>query len=366
MASVATTAQGGTTDPASPALPPGPISGPSAWRGTEMRRTQDWVHTLSSDEIAEIDAALARLRDRAGDIATLQGEDFPLPGLGPKLLALRAEILNGRGFVLIRGLPIDRMTPTDAATAYWGIGLYLGKAVSQNSKGHLLGHVRDLGYDVDDPNVRVYQTSRRQNFHTDSCDIVGLLCLHKAKRGGLSSLVSSVTVYNEILAEDPALTRVMFSPFNVDRRGEVPAGMKPYFTVPLFNWNAGFLTTYYVRRYIESAQRFADVPNLSAQQIAALDLFDRMAEHADNRLDMDFEPGDMQFLHNHQILHDRTDYEDWPEPDRKRHLLRLWLCPPDGRPLPPCYEQRWGSIEIGDRGGILTPDATLHAPLTPI
>ena len=352
------------TAPTMTALPPGPITGPSAWRGAEMRRTQDWIYTLSAVEIAEIETALAGVRAR--EIETLRREDFPLPGLGPKLLAMRAEILNGRGFVLMRGLPVDRMEPAAAATAYWGIGLYLGKAVSQNSKGHLLGHVRDLGYDVDDPNVRVYQTSRRQNFHTDSCDIVGLLCLHKAKRGGLSSLVSSVTVYNEMLAADPALTREMFKTFNVDRRGEVPAGMKPYFTTPVFNWNGGFLTTYYVRRYIESAQRFDDVPQLSAQQTAALDLFDRMAEDDENRLDMDFEPGDMQFLHNHQILHDRTDYEDWSEPDRKRHLLRLWLCPPDGRPLPPCYAQRWGSIEIGDRGGIVTPDATPHAPLTPI
>ncbi len=347
-----------------PALPPGPITGPSAWRGADLRSTQAWVYTLSADEIAEIESALVAVRER--DVATLRHEDFPLPGLGPKLRTIRAEILTGRGFVLIHGLPVASMEPDAAAIAYWGIGLHLGKAVSQNGKGHLLGHVRDLGYDVDDPNVRVYQTSRRQNFHTDSCDIVGLLCLRKAKRGGLSSLVSSVTVYNEMLARDPALTRVMFKPFRVDRRGEIPAGMKPYFTTPVFNWNAGYLTTYYVRRYIESAQRLADVPPLSDQQIAALDLFDQMAEDAGNRLDMDFEPGDMQFLHNHQILHDRTDYEDWPEPERKRHLLRLWLCPPEGRPLPPCYAERWGSIEIGDRGGIVTPDATLHIPLSPI
>jgi hypothetical protein len=331
-----------------------------------MRRSQEWVYTLTAQDIEEIEAALAGLRDRDNDLATLRRADFPLPGLGPRLLAMRAEVLAGRGFVLIRGLPVDRMEPDAAATAYWGIGLHLGKAVSQNGKGHLLGHVRDLGYDVDDPNVRVYQTSRRQNFHTDSCDIVGLLCLRKAKRGGLSSLVSSTTVYNEMLARDPALTRVMFQPFHVDRRGEVPAGMKPYFTTPVFNWHAGYLTTYFVRRYIESAQRLADVPPLSDRQIAALDLFDQMAEDGDNRLDMDFEPGDMQFLHNHQILHDRTDYEDWPEPERKRHLLRLWLCPPDGRPLPSCYAQRWGGIEIGNRGGIVTPDATLHAPLSPI
>lgn len=346
-----------------PATPPGPIGGPAAWRGEDLARSDDWMYRLSDADIAEIDAALASVRSRGLDLMDIDRAAFTLPRLGAKLDAIRRELLAGRGFVAIRGLPMDRYSTEDAATAYWGIGRQLGDPVSQNAGGHLLGHVRDLGYDVHDPNVRVYQTTERQYYHADSCDIVALLCLRKARRGGHSSLVSSVTLYNEILARRPDLLPVLFEPFCIDRRGEVPEGMKPYFEMPVFTWHEGLLSAYYVRRYIESAQRFPDVPRLTAPQIEALDLLDSLADDPALHHEMAFEPGDMQFLHNHQILHDRTAFEDWPEPERKRHLLRLWLCPPDGRPLPGCFRARWGSIEIGRRGGILVPETELKASL---
>jgi hypothetical protein len=187
--------------------------------------------------------------------------------------------------------------------------------------------------------------------------------VRRAKAGGLSSIVSSVTVYNEMRARRPDLAAVLFEPICTDRGGEVPAGMKPWFTIPVFNWHAGHLTTMYVRRYIESAQRFVDVPRLTPAQIAAMDLIDTLVEDPALHLDMDFQPGDIQLVHNHQVLHDRTEYVDWPEPERKRHLLRLWLCPPDGRPLPACFAERYGSVEPGRRGGIVVPGAALTVPL---
>lgn len=349
-----------------PPMPPGAITGRSAWRGEDLARSEDWIYRLSGADIAEIDDALAAVRARGLDLMEIDRAAFPLSRLAKALDAIHEELLTGRGFVLVRGLPMERYSPEDAATAYWGIGRYLGNPVSQNAKGHLLGHVRDLGFDLKDPNVRVYQTTERQCYHADSCDIVALLCLHKARRGGHSSLVSSVTLHNEVLARRPDLLPTLFEPFCIDRRGEVPEGMKPYFTMPVFSWHAGLLSGYYVRRYIESAQRFPDAPRLSNNQIEALDLIDGLADDPALHHEMAFEPGDMQFLHNHQILHDRTAFEDWPEPDRKRHLLRLWLCPPDGRPLPDCFRARWGSIEIGRRGGILAPDTELNAPRTPV
>jgi len=347
-------------------MPPGPIGGPSAWRGAEMAKSGDWIYALSARETGEIEAALGSVKRRKLEILDITRAEFPLPTLGPALDRLHRELLQGRGFVLIRGIPREKYSTAEMATIFWAIGAYFGRAVSQNAKGHVLGHVRDLGYRIQDPNVRTYQTTRRQYYHADSCDFVGLICLQKARRGGLSAIVSSVTLYNEMLARDPALTRVLFEPFCVDRRGEVPPGMKPYYTIPVFNWHAGLLTTYYVRRYIESAQRFEDVPRLTDQQIKALDLFDSLADDPLLHLKMDFEPGDIQLLHNHQILHDRTDFEDWLEPERKRHLLRLWLCPPDGRPMPEVFAQRWGSVAIGDRGGIRVAGATLNAPLEPV
>lgn len=348
--------------------PPRPlVLGPSAWIGRDLRAREDeWIYPLSAAEIAEIDSATAAVRASGLDIADIGRSDFPLPTLGPKLDTMREEILNGRGFVVIRNLPVEGRPIADSAAAYWGIGTYFGNARSQNAKGHLLGHVRDLGLATSDPNVRTYQTTERQHFHTDSCDIVGLLCLKTAKSGGLSSLTSSMAIYNEMAKRRPDLVARLFRPFPTDRRGEVPEGKKPFFEIPIYNDYEGTLSVLYSRPYIHSGQRFPEARRLEPEDIAALDLFDELANDADLRLDMQLRPGDMQFVHNHTILHDRTAFEDWPEPERKRHLLRLWLAAPGARKLPPVYAERYGSVTIGDRGGIICPGTKLHAPLEPV
>jgi len=343
--------------------PPGPITGPSAWRGEELRSSEAWIHTFTTSELSELHRALARVHARGLTLPEIGRDDFPLPTLGPRLEALRHELLHGRGFALLRGLPMERYALEDAAGIYWGIGAWFGRPRSQNARGHLLGHVRDVGYDLDDPRVRTYQTTKRQYYHTDSVDLVALLCVRKAKAGGLSSLVSSVTAYNELLRRRPDVVPTLFEPFHVDRRGEVPPGMDPWFSLPVFNWYSGLLTTIYVRRYIESAQRFPEVPRLTSPQIDALDALDAVLEDPQIHLQMGFEPGDIQLVHNHQILHDRTAFEDWPDPSRKRHLLRLWLCPRDGRPLPAAFAARYGTVTIGDRGGIVVDGTKPHAPL---
>lgn len=345
-------------------LPP-EQEGPAAWYGPEMARRKDWLMPLSEKDVAEIAAATTALIGRNADIASITAKDFLLPSLGPRLKErVRDEVLNGRGFLLLRGLPVDRWSLREAATAYFGLGAHLGSARSQNAKGHVLGHVQDLGLDAADPTVRIYQTSQRQTFHTDSCDIVGLLCLKTARSGGLSALVSSITIFNEMRRRRPDLAKLLFEPIATDRRGEVPAGEKPYFDIPVFNWHEGFLTAIYQRQYIDSAQRFPEAPRLTARQIEALDLFDALADDPALNMVMEFKPGDIQLVHNHSLLHDRTDFIDWPEPERRRHLLRLWLAANDARPLPPVFAQRFGSVTIGDRGGIIVPGTCLQAPLT--
>ena len=348
--------------------PPRPlIEGPSAWLGRDLRSREDeWIYRLSPNEIAEIEAATAAARACGLDIAEIRPADFPLPNLGTKLDRLREEVLNGRGFVLLRGLPVDDRPIAGSAAAYCGIGSYFGNPRSQNAMGHLLGHVRDLGLATSDPNVRTYQTTERQHFHTDSCDIVGLLCLKTARSGGLSSIVSSMAIYNEMATRRPDLVRRLFQSFPTDRRGEVPEGKKPFFEMPVYNDYAGYLSAIYSGTYIRSAQRFPEARQLSAEDLEALEMLDTLANDSDLRLDMELRPGDMQFLHNHTVLHDRTAFLDWPEPERKRHLLRLWLAAPGARPLPPVFAERYGSTTIGDRGGIICPQTRLHAPLEPV
>ena len=338
-------------------------AGPAAWFGAEMRERDDWVLHLGPPERRELDAAMRATMHIA--IEKIGRRDFELPTLGPKLLALRDELIEGRGFALLRGLDTVGRPIEESARLFWGLGAWLGRAVSQNAQGHVLGHVYDLSYDTRDPAVRTYQTTERQYYHADSCDIVGLLCLHPAKRGGLSSIVSSTTLYNEVARQRPDLADLLSEFVPIDRRGEIPEGGDPWFLNAVFNHHDCVMSGYYVRRYIESSQRLPDAPRLSARHHEAFDLLDELAEDPDIHLDMEFRPGDIQFLHNHTIFHDRTGFEDWPESERKRHLLRLWLCPPNGRPLPPHYAARWGSVTVGDRGGIVCRETKRQAPLAP-
>jgi len=349
------------TDDAFPAGLPTRIAGASAWYGPQMAARSDWIEALSPRELDELAAASAPWLGEHADLSDLTRDRFALPTLGLRLARVLHELLEGRGFVLLRGLPLAQWGRRRCAVAFYGLGAHLGRALSQNAHGHLLGHVLDLGLSSVDPHVRIYQTRERQTFHTDSADVVGLLCLQSARRGGASALVSSVTLYNELRQRAPALAARLFEPLATDRRGEVPPGAKPYFEIPVFNWYAGHLSAIYQRQYIDSAQRFADAPRLSAQQIAALDLLDALCDDPALHFTMQFQPGDMQFVHNHTLLHDRTAFEDWPEPQRRRHLLRLWLAPPLARPLPPVYAQRYGSVVPGYRGGVPSADGRLSA-----
>jgi len=336
-----------------------------AWIGAELAERDDWIVELSNDDVAELERAAAP--HAAANVASPPTRaTFPLPTLAPRLDALRRELLHGRGFFLVRGLPIRRYTRPEAASIFLGFGAHLGNARSQNAKGHVLGHVFDLGLSGADPAVRIYQTHQRQTFHTDSCDVVGLLCLNEAKRGGDSMLVSALAIHDVMQREHPALLARLFEPMPHDRRGEVPAGMQPWFDIPVYSRFEGLLTVFYQRQYFDSAQRFAEARRLTDEDVAALDRFDAIANDERLVLNMRLAPGDMQFVHNHTLLHDRTAFEDWPEPERKRHLLRLWLAVPGARPLPPAFAARYGSLEIGNRGGIVTPATTeLRVALEP-
>lgn len=349
-------------NPDSSALPPIQI-GPTAWYGPDMaKRKHEWLYQLTPADIRELEAAAASLVIAKADIGSMKAADFPLPTFGAKLTQLRQQLIKGIGFGLLRGLPVASYSEREIVTIFYGLGTHLGHARSQNAQGHILGHVRNLGVDSSNPHVRIYQTQERQTFHTDSCDVVGLLCLQPARQGGLSLLVSADTVFNEMYRRRPDLLKLLLQPIATDRRGEVPEGMLPYLLIPVFSYYAGRVTPFYQRQYIESAQRFDDAPRLSAAHIEALDLFDALCNDPAIHLSMMLEQGDLQFVYNHAMLHDRTAFEDWPQQDRRRHLLRLWLSVPGDRPLPPVFASRFGSIEIGNRGGIVVPGTRLQVP----
>jgi hypothetical protein len=345
------------------ALPPA-FTGPAAWVGADLRaRPEDWRTELGPADIADLEQAARHFLSLGRDIGTITGADFPLGPFAQHLDALREKLLHGIGFEVISGLPVERYTREMSAAIFCGIGAHLGSARSQNRDGHILGHVRDTGADPADPNARIYQTNARQSFHTDSADAVGLLCLREAKAGGDSLLVSVETIFNRMRETRPDLLERLFDPIATDRRGEVPPGMAPFMTIPPLSWHDGKLTVFYQRQYIDSAQRFPEAMRLTPAHVEALDLFDKLADDPELHLSMRLGPGDMQFVYNHSQLHDRTGFTDWPEPGKRRHLLRLWLSLDGDRELPDCFRQRYGSIEIGNRGGIVVEGTRLHAPL---
>ena len=339
------------------------VAGRSAWIGADLaKRPDEWTYRLSPHEIAEIETATAGVLGR--DIATIARADFPLPALGPTLDRLRDDVLSGRGFVLIRGLPVTGRPIDESATAYWGIGYVFSATPDRRMRKATCSAMSATS--ACHPRIRTSVSTRPPSGRISIptlCDIVSLLCLKTAKSGGLSSLTSSMSVYNAMAQRHPDLVWRLFQPMPTDRRGEVPEGRRPWFETPIYNDHLGLLSAIYAPHYVRSSQRFPDAPRLSAADIAALDCFDALAEDAELRLDMEFQPGDMQFVHNHTVLHDRTAFEDWPEPERKRHLLRLWLAAPGARPLPAAYAERYGSVEIGNRGGIVCKGTKLHAPL---
>ena len=343
---------------------PDAISGPVAWKGSDMMaHPERWTYRLTEADVVEIEHAATAFIKNGTPLGLMTQDLFPLPKLGVWLENLRETLIGGIGFQLITGLPVETYSGEMRATIFCGIGSHIGKARSQNAAGHLLGHVRDVGADINDPNTRIYQTTSRQSFHTDSCDVVGLLCIREAMSGGDSMLASSVTAYNEILKRRPDLAPHLFLPVATDRRGEVPENEDPFFTIPVYNWHRNFLTCIYQRNYIESARRFETAPKLTDQQTEALDLLDDIVNEPDMHLRMRLQPGDMQFVYNHSLLHDRTGFTDWPEAEKRRHLLRLWLAVPEDRPLPAVFAQRYGSVDIGDRGGVITSETVLHAPV---
>jgi hypothetical protein len=328
--------------------------GPMVWAGEQLEREKIWRYQLNDTEIALLAGAVEHSFNIDKPLADINRTDFELGDLGEQLDLLNQEVLNGRGFVLVNGLPVDEWNDDQLIRAFWIIGSWLGQPVPQNARADLLGHVIDQR--SPDTTKRLYQTNQEQPLHSDSCDIVGLLCLQQAKQGGESIIASSANIYNVLQAEQPNALRALEDEFPCDRFGEIPAGKQPWYKLRVFNEVNGRLVCCGMDPDIRSAQRLEDVPPLSAERIAALDAFQAIA-HRD-ALRMMLQRGDMQFANNHIVIHARLAFEDYPEADRRRHLIRLWLSAPQGRKLPKLLEERWGNIEVGTvRGGILVPGA---------
>lgn len=325
---------------------------PSVWRAADMAEPAVWTVVLSDVQRDELVAATAHARADGSDPRASDAAGFPLPSLGPEVRRWSAELAHGRGFLLVRGFPVDRLTPADAELAYLGLGTHLGTPVGQNRSGDLLTHIRDERLPEGTPDVRRYRTRLRQDFHTDGADIVGLLCLHRARSGGESRIASAGAVHNELLARRPDLLDVLYEPFFWDRQGEQQPGEDPWFELAPIHVLDGTPRFFYLGWYIRDAQRHAEVPRLTGAQLEAMELLEAIADDPAVHVEMEFRPGDVQLINNGRVLHAREAYEDDEDPAQRRHLLRLWLAAHDFRSVEPELRAGLG----GATSTIPTPD----------
>ncbi len=312
-----------------------PVVDPAEWSAQSLGPVREWTYRVTDRDRDELLAAADHFRALALPLPAVDRASFPLPKLKDVLADIRRELIEGRGIVMVQGFPVDRLDREGVALAYMGLGAYLGEKMMQNKHGHVLGHVKDLG-ETYGTTGRSYNTSAQVRFHSDACDYVGLLCLHPARKGGNSRVASSVTLYNTMLQRRPDLVEVLTKDFYRSHNGEMTPGTSPWYKQPIFCFTEGYFSAIGAGSTIEKALRLSGVPALTPEQQEAIALYRSIVEEV--AVDIEFKAGDIQFLANQVTLHSRRAFEDWPEPHRRRHLLRLWLRDPAGRPLP--KEQR--------------------------
>jgi alpha-ketoglutarate-dependent taurine dioxygenase len=326
-----------------------PLTHPAAWCGSELLTSPDWQITLEADALDEwIHAA------RQSPINQLQ--QLALPTLAPTLQHIQHHLEHGCGAAMIRGLSPEHLDALDASESrqlFFGLTAHIGTPVSQSADGETVFSVRDAGYAKDDPRARGPNTARKLSFHTDRCDVIAFLCLQQAKSGGENQLVSSMAIYNQILAERPDLLDVLREPFLYKRHSVDTANAQPYCKQPIFSFQEAYFACAFLRVLIERAYADEQTPTMTDAQHEALNYLEQVADRPDMHVQFKQEPGDILLLNNWVTLHRRTAFEDHDDAAMKRHILRIWLSVPNSRPLHPLFVDNYGAIEAGViRGGM--------------
>ncbi|KAF1946487.1 Clavaminate synthase-like protein [Clathrospora elynae] len=348
---------------------PKEIKGSTAWSKDDYASNPDrWTHIFSDAEIAEISDAADRFISSGTPLTGITKANFSLPSFSKFLEPLRKELIDGKGFILFKGFPVQIWGNKKSAVAYMGLGTYLGYFVSQNSRGHVLGHVKDLGEDASQiDKVRIYRTNARQFFHADDSDLVGLLCVAKALEGGESDLVSSHSVWNLLQREHPDVAELLTRPvWYFDRKGETSKGQQEWIKTAIFYLETGDRPRVYSKwdpYYVRSLTRFSDagkIPALSPAQERAITILEEACQKL--ALHMILDVGDIQFLSNNHILHARTAYKDYAPPAPRRHLMRLWLSTPEEEggwklPFHDSREKKRGGIQVDNTAPVAPEDA---------
>lgn len=310
------------------------ITDSRAWTVESIDDGASWRYTLTPACFAELDAFLAQRRGQSLPTTEVRIESADFPACAALLADALIALESGRGFAIVEHVSLDRYSREEAQEIYWVVGQLLGAPFAQDVKGTLLYDVRDMGQDVS-KGARFSVSNLESSFHMDHCfgdpipDILGLLSLHGAKSGGWSQFLSAYTLHNELLTQYPDSLTTLYDTWYFDRRGQFKEGEKPVFEAPIFRWDAQGLHIRYLYYYIQVGQEKMGEP-FSAAQAQALEAVEATLARQDLHVEMLLEPGQMLFTSNHWLLHNRTSFEDYPEPERRRHLVRLWLSNRNG------------------------------------
>jgi hypothetical protein len=328
------------------------VGGKAAWRGPDITNSDEWKYHLSEAQRAEILAALRHYQKTGVAQLDATQADFPLPTVGPTLQNLMRDMDRQLGILLVRGVPLEGLSEPEIHQVYWGIGLYLGVVLAQSQHAELIGDIRARGTPGSD--ARGYTSGKSQSFHTDEADVVLLLCRQRAKAGGASKLASTAAIHDYMVETRPDLVEELYKAHAIAWVMPDPVSGEAWFTTPFFGFSrdGSFASRYSYNRTLK-AQSFHDTPKLTPLQREAVEYAFELANDPSFYFEMYFEPGDLQFVVNYQVIHGRSQVIDYDEVELKRHVMRMWLSTPYGRQLPDSWKHAYRSIEPASvRGGV--------------
>jgi hypothetical protein len=312
------------------------VNDDTLWYAQDVRKKTDWLFILNAERQQELLSALAVAREHGCNVETISKDDFPLPALGAELKQISHRLDKSVGFAVLRGVPLKDLSLEDIELLYAGLTSHLGEKINQDTRGTLIDRVCDQKKNYDDISVRGYTTSAKLTPHCDTGDLVSLLCVRPARQGGINNISCSMAIYNELLEFWPDYLEPLYRGFFYNIRGNGPEGKYQDITahrVPVFSHHKGMLSCRYNQKAILTAQELPLSEPLSELEHMAVNKVAELAMRDDIRFDIHLESGDLVFLNNNTVLHNRDQFVDYENESQRRLLLRQWINLHEAREL---------------------------------
>lgn len=303
------------------------FDGPESWRGADLT-PDDWTVSLDKSALAELAGVVARLRKHALPTLMLTPEMFDLAVVRETVAEIKRRLSEGRRFAVLGRLPLDDWTLEEAKPVYWLVAQLLSQPVAQEWNGMMFKDVVDSGTDYDSGNERAV-TNRALLYHIDNSgniarpEFSSLLCVHPAMSGGLSQYCSVYSLHNALRRAHPGLLDRLYRPYYHDRQGIQPPGEPGVLIAPALTYDGARLQCRYSGNKIRGGYAKMQEP-VDAEGDAALDAVVDIIQQENLAVEFALERGQIFFYNNLEGLHHRSDFIDNPDPQKRRHLMRIW------------------------------------------